>query len=199
MKQKAEIHIIDSALTKNEALSQNPASPAPENILNSLEVVDVTYFGFDSLLHKGQLVMHKDVVDDIKQFFKKALDIKFPIKSVIPICVEKYHFDDVASCNDNNTAGYNYRTITGTNKLSNHASGLAYDVNPVQNIFIKYDENQKELFRFPKDTVYNPQEAGTLTPSHPLVILMKNLGWDWGGDWTPESGRTDYQHFEKKL
>ena len=32
-----------------------------------------------------------------------------------------------------------------------------------------------------------------------LVVLMKNLGWQWGGDWMPESGRIDYQHFEKTV
>lgn len=191
--------IIDSEMTREEALKQNPQSEAPLEILESLELIEVGYFGFDNNKHSGQIVMHKDVADDVRQFFKTAFDIKFPIKSVVPICVNKYHFDDEASCADNNTAGYNYRLIAGTNKISKHASGLAFDVNPVQNMFIKYDADQNEIFRFPPNTIYDESSPGTLTNDHPLVILMKNLGWEWGGDWTKESGRTDYQHFEKNI
>ena len=55
----------------------------------------------------------------------------------------------------------------------------------------------KEVFRAPENGVYDPSAKGTLTSDHPLVLLMKELGWEWGGDWTPETGREDYQHFQK--
>ena len=101
------------------------------------------------------------------------------------------------SCDDNNSSGFNYRFVMGTDRMSKHAMGLAFDINPVQNIYIKYDEKMNEVFRFPKGAVYNKNAIGTLTIDHSLVSLMKSLGWGWGGDWKPESGRVDYQHFEK--
>lgn len=199
MKKQHDI-VIDSDVSLKVALAQNPQSPAPQSVLNAMKIINVAYYGFDSLLHHGQIVIHEDVIEDVKKFFKLALELKFPIKCVVPISNPKYRWDDETSCGDNNSSGFNYRYISGNqSRLSKHASGLAFDINPVQNIYIQYSKNLKEIFRSPASGVYNKKTPGTLTFSHPLVILMKKLGWDWGGDWTPKSGRKDYQHFEKKF
>ncbi len=191
---------IDSSVSPEEALAQNPDNPAPQEILDMMDIVSVKYLGFDGGLHQGQIVINKNVVGDIKKFFGLALEIKFPIQSVIPISNPKYKWDDELSCEDNNSSGFNYRNISGkANKLSKHATGLAFDINPVQNIYVRYDENLKEVFRAPIEGVYDKNVPGTLISGDPLVNLMKELGWDWGGDWTKESGREDYQHFEKNI
>ena len=191
--------VIDSDAAKEDILMQNPDRPAPGHILNSQDILEVQYYGFDGALHRGQIVMHKDVARDVEVFFKTALAMGFPLSKVIPISDKKYAWDDAVSCNDNNSSGYNYRLIMGTDRMSKHASGLAFDINPVQNIYVRYDENMREIFRLPKEGVYDKDAAGTLTGDHPLVTLMKGLGWDWGGDWKPQSGRIDYQHFEKTI
>lgn len=186
-------------MTTEEILAQNPTMPAPQEILHSLTILMVKYYGFDTVIHSGQIVVHKNVAKDVESFFEVALENKFPIEKVIPISHEKYTWDDETSCNDNNSSGYNYRLIMGTNRMSKHAQGLAFDINPVQNIYVRYDEQGKEIYRLPKNGTYNKNAKGTLSDEHPLVILMKKLGWKWGGDWTPESGRIDYQHFEKDI
>jgi len=191
--------IIDSSLDLDSALAQNPANPAPENILKDMALESVEYYGFDGLLHRGQIVMRKDVMEDVLKFFQLAREIKFPIRSAIPVSDPRYHWDDEISCDDNNSSGFNYRLIGGTERLSKHASGLAFDINPVQNIYVRYDKDLQEVFRFPAGGVYSIDTPGTLTAGNPLISLMKNLGWEWGGDWTPESGREDYQHFEKSI
>lgn len=183
-------------MSVDTALAQNADSPAPTEVLASLRVITVSYFGFDGHVHQGQIVMHAELQDDIVAFFDMALAMQFPIQKVIPISALLYMWNDETSCADNNTSGYNYRLIAGRNKLSKHALGRAFDINPVQNIFLKY-ENLVETFRFPQDGVYNIEAKGTLTSNHPLVVLLKSRGWEWGGDWTIESGRIDYQHFEK--
>lgn len=186
-------------MERDAILAQNPMSPAPQEVIDALEIVFVTYYGFDDAVHIGHIVVHKDVASEVKRFFETALALKFPIQQVIPISDEKYQWNDEASCNDNNSSGYNYRRIAGTETISKHASGMAFDINPAQNVYIKYDKDGKELCRFPKDTVYDEHAKGTLTNTHPLVEIMKNLGWAWGGDWKAESGRVDYQHFEKTV
>jgi peptidoglycan LD-endopeptidase CwlK len=191
--------VIDSAMDSAVALAQNPQSIAPENVLGAMELISVDYCGFDHSLRQGQIVMHKSVIGDIRDFFKLAKKLQFPIAKVIPISDSKYSWDDERSCADNNTSGFNYRVITGGTRLSNHALGLAFDVNPVQNVYIRYDKDLKEFYRFPEASIYDRNAPGTLTPDHPLVILMKERGWEWGGDWIPASGRVDYQHFEKKV
>jgi hypothetical protein len=163
-------------------------------------MVNMEYYGFNGAIHQGKIVMHKNVAEGVKKFFELALQLKFPIKSVVPINDPKYKWDDEISCNDNNSSGFNYRTVSGNAaKLSKHATGLAFDINPVQNIYVRYDKDLKEVFRAPADGIYDKNAPGTLVADDPLVTLMKSLGWDWGGDWTPESGREDYQHFEKNI
>ena len=189
--------IIDSAMTDEAILAQNPANPAPPEVLRTIAVLSVTYRGFDDRLHSGQIAIQQAVTSDIKAFFDLALQFNFPIAKVIPISHEKYCWNDELSCNDNNSSGYNYRLVAGTARMSKHATGLAFDINPVQNIYIRYDQTRKEIFRAPSKGVYNKNAPGTLNAINPLVTEMKKRGWIWGGDWTSVSGRIDYQHFER--
>lgn len=189
--------VIDSALTEEEAKKQNPESLAPEEVRRAQRVLPVSYYGFDGVLHEGQLVMHEELAEDVQAFFALARELTFPIEKVIPICVPDYAWNDDRSCDDNNTAGWNYRLIAGTDRVSKHAFGRAFDVNPVQNPYIRYDAEEEEVFRAPEHSRYDERAAGTLAAAHPLVGLLKSRGWTWGGDWTPASGRIDYQHFEK--
>lgn len=199
MKKVDEI-IIDSEISLEMALAQNPKAQAPADILSAQVVSTVEYFGFDWKKHRGQIVMNSVVIDDVKEFFELALKTNFPIKKVIPICAPQYKWDDIISCGDNNSSGFNFRYVSGDpTRLSNHAKGLAFDINPVENIYVRYDKDLSETFRYPPDGVYDLEAKGTLLATSSLVLLMKKLGWDWGGDWTPESGRIDYQHFEKKI
>lgn len=188
--------IVDSAMSKEKALRQNPRSEAPRDIIEHLEMVEVSYVSFDALIHRGQIIVHRNVAPDVRSFFTLAHKLRFPIQKVIPISANAYAWDDVVSCTDNNSSGYNYRTIMGTKELSRHALGLAFDINPVQNVYIRYDKSGNELSRLPAYAVYDVTAPGTLTHEHPLVLHMKKLGWTWGGEWTTSSGRVDYQHFE---
>lgn len=191
--------LIDSTYTREEMLAQNPENPAPEAVLFDLEPLDVVYVGYDGKYHQGQIVVHRAVVADVQSFFERAYELEFPIEKVIPISAPEYKWDDECSCTDNNSSGYNYRLIAGTDRLSRHAHGLAFDINPRENIFVRYDEEGNVTYRLPKDGVYDPKIPGTLTANHPLVAHMKKLGWVWGGDWKKEEGRVDYQHFEKNI
>lgn len=180
--------IIDSQMTKEEALAQNPAFIAPKDIIDSLELFDVLYYSFENKLHKGQLVMHKDVVSDVQEIFSLLCEEKFPIQSCIPISDKRFTWDDEASMQANNTSAYNYRFVARTNRLSNHAQGFAIDINPLFNPQIIGE------FVQPKGAVYDKNRRGTIIANSPIVTLFKERGWNWGGDWEE---RTDYQHFSK--
>ncbi len=95
----------------------------------------------------------------------------------------------------NVSSAFNYRLIAGTDKPSLHGRGLAFDINPRQNPYIRYSGGKK-IVR-PHSAVWNKDKPGTLHAEHPLVLLMEGFGWEWADNWTPESGRTDYQHFQK--
>jgi hypothetical protein len=177
--------VIDSDCDLDEALGgQN----IPGIIKDKLELVTVSYYGFDDKIHKGQILVHKKAVQDIIEIFDFIREIRFPIKKVVPIC--EYKWSDEESMKDNNTSSFNYRFISGTRVHSMHASGLAIDINPFQNPYIK------NHIILPEGASYDTTKKGTITAHSPLVKEFKKRGWSWGGDW---KSIKDYQHFEKKI
>jgi len=171
----------------NYALSEALAGKdIPKDTKENLRLVDVDYYSFDSKLHKGQIVVHKDLVNDVKWIFEKLKEIKFPVDKVIPVV--KFHWSDDESMKANNSSAFNYRFVANTKRLSNHATGRAIDINPWQNPQIIKDVAS------PAGAEYNPNAKGTISKNSIVVKLFKEKGWDWGGNWKI---RTDYQHFEK--
>jgi hypothetical protein len=187
--------IIDSQLSRSEALAQNPNNPCPEDILSSVDLLAVTYRGFDKRRHAGQIVVAQSVASEVEAFFRQALALEFPIEKVIPAADSSYRWDDEKLMADNVSSGFNYRPIAETDETSRHGLGLAFDINPRQNPYIRY-ENGQEIVQ-PPEAVWDKMIPGTLNANHPLVRMMEERGWEWGGNWTRQSGRIDYQHFEK--
>ena len=189
--------IIHSNLTKEQAVQSKPKSGCSRNILSSQRLVEVYYFDFEGEECRGQIVVHKDIEEDIKKVFSFIYESKFLVSKVIPISDARYSWDDNLSCADNNTSGFNYRQMVSKFGLSNHSHGTAIDINPIQNPYIKYNDQEVETFRIPITGDYNDKLPGTLHADTGVVKLFKELGWEWGGDWDVSSGRIDYQHFEK--
>jgi hypothetical protein len=177
--------IIDSNLSYAEAIS---GINIPRAILDQMELLTVQYYGFDGKLHLGQIVLNRNVVQDIKEIFEFIKETKFPVDKVTPISA--YNWSDDESMKDNNTSAFNYRFISGSRVISQHAYGNAIDINPLQNPYVK---NGKYL---PDESSYNINKPGTITPWSGIVKEFKKRGWIWGGDW---KSLKDYQHFEKKL
>ncbi len=183
--QNHNIIIVDCNYSFGEATS---GKDIPESILKKLALIDVEYFSFDDKLHRGQIVVNKSVVKDIKEIFEFIKRTKFPINKVIPI--SKYNWSDDSSMSDNNTTAFNYRKVKGQKVLSAHSYGLAIDINPLQNPHIKGKKVN------PPNAVYNIEVPGTIVKGSQLVKEFRKYGWTWGGYWKSSK---DYQHFEKKL
>ena len=175
--------ITDSNCSLHEALS---GKYIPVMIRKMLTIVTVYYYSFDGKLHKGQIVINKNLAGDIKNIFQKIRDRKFPIEKVIPIY--KYNWNDKSSMEDNNTSAFNYRVVKGSNKMSKHATGKAIDINPKLNPQII-----KGIFS-PRGSFYNINLPGTISDTSFIVKVFTGKGWSWGGNW---KHLKDYQHFEK--
>lgn len=173
-------------MTIQDAIKQNPAFPCPEEILASQVLVPVRFYTFDGSIGAGEIVIDGTLANDIKDLFELIFVEKFPIASAIPLASTLFSFDDERSMAANNTSGFNYRHITGSEKISNHALGRAIDINPVLNPCIK--ENAEVQ---PAGAVYNIERPGTISADSFIVKFLKERGWTWGGDWTNPK---DYQH-----
>ncbi|MGD1007379.1 MAG: M15 family metallopeptidase [Ignavibacteriaceae bacterium] len=177
--------IIDSDITLSQALANNSI---PDALKNKLDIVGVYYYAFDNKLHKGQIVIRKELSKDIKEIFMEIKDSHFPINKVVPII--KYNWSDIASMEDNNSSAFNYRKVKNTKLISSHAKGIAIDINPLLNPQIKHGRVT------PPAIVYDPSKPGTLTAHSIVVRAFIKRGWQWGGLWQTTK---DYQHFEKKI
>lgn len=181
-----ESQIIDSDITLEKALE---GSDAPKEIIDELEIVSVEYYSYDSLLHRGQIVLNKSVKSDIIEVFEFVKSQKFLIEMVIPV---KFDMPNgmTSMAGLNNCYMFHYRTIAaGSKSLSRHAKGEAIDFNP---FFNPYISTSKKII--PQGAVYEADKVGTILKNSPLVKKFKSLGWTWGGDWVTTP---DYMHFEK--
>lgn len=193
--------IIDSNLTPQQAIRANPTKGhCPKRVLNQQCLLTVHYWDFDGQMHRGQIVVHQDATTDIHDFFELAERIHFPFGGVVPLAHPDYLWDkEKTVLRGNLTYGFNWRTVHGTNVLSQHAQGLAIDVNPLQNPYMAAGDGTN--IHWPP-TTYDPNAPGTLFVNCPLVELLESRGWQWGGhthQGTHGAQTLDYMHFEKHL
>jgi len=178
--------IIDSAMTFEDALA---GTNAPREIISSLCLVNVQHWAFDGHPHRGQLIVHRGIMQDIVEIFEIMEQLKFPVARVVPIV--NYKWSDDMSMADNNTSAFNYRVVLGTERFSHHAYGRAVDINPRLNP-VFYDNGRID----PPRAIYNPERPGTFSGDHPIVKEFLRRGWRWGGHF---SAPLDYHHFDRPL
>ena len=139
----------------------------------------------------GELVMHKVVADTVCGIFRQLYDAAYPIESMI--LIDEFNADDETSIMFNNTSAFNYRTVDNTDQISNHAYGLAIDINPYYNVY--YIPSENYIFP-PEGWAFLDREADfpyKLMPGDLCYNLFIEAGFEWGGWWTYN---TDYQHFQ---
>jgi hypothetical protein len=155
----------------------------PEIVINNIVSIEVSYIDFNGEIQKGIIECNKKIANELKSIFERLLQMRFPIKEINPI--SKYNNNDMESVKANNCSCFNYRYVIGNNKLSDHATGNAIDINPMQNPWVHPSAHKIE------GRSYIPEQKGTITPD--VVELFKDYGWNWGGNWR----NPDYQHFFK--
>ena len=158
-----------------------------------LRYVHVMYVDFAGRSSEGELVVNKLIADDILDIFKQLYKAQYPIERIA--LIDEYDGDDEQSMSDNNTSAFNFRTIAGTDIVSEHGMGLAVDVNPFYNPQVKETENGVEVS--PEDAISYADRSGDflykIDHEDLCYKLFTEHGFEWGGDW--ETGK-DYQHFE---
>ena len=158
----------------------------PPEIREILVLLNLEYSGFDGKLQIGQLIVHRQLEEEVRAIFREISAAQFPIEKMQPVSV--YDYSDDASMADNNSSAFNYRRAVGKSQLSQHAFGRAIDINPLQNPYVKGD------LILPPNGIYNPNARGTLREDGAVVQAFEKRGWIWGGRWT---SLKDWHHFEK--
>ena len=141
----------------------------------------------------GELICNAYIVSPLLDIFHRLYREGYPIEKIR--LVDEYDADDEMSMRDNNSSCFNYRLISHTDRISKHGLGLAVDINPLYNPYVKEVDGRQNI---------EPATAGPYldrTKDFPCKIdeddlccrLFSERGFEWGGKW---EGRKDYQHFE---
>ncbi|ORB56946.1 peptidase M15 [Mycolicibacterium rhodesiae] len=158
-----------------------------------LRRIDLDYIGLDGHDHRGVLVVHRDVVDEVIAIFADLRGQRYPIAKM----QTPQHYPGAAdelSMEDNNTSAFNCRALPGSTTWSLHAYGRAIDVNPQFNPYLGRNGDLEPataggyLDRHRTD-------PGMLHADDPAVRAFTDRGWVWGGNWR---NPIDYQHFERR-
>ncbi|QIK77248.1 M15 family metallopeptidase [Nocardioides piscis] len=178
-------------------------SPAPGRVIarstwkpgcpvgpGDLAWVRLAFWGFDAQRHTGELLVHRTVARDIVEVFGTLYRQRFPQEQVV--IVRSYDPDAPPTGDGNGTGAFVCRPSTGATYFSQHAHGLAIDLNTFQNPYAKGEVVLPELASayLRRDRV----RAGMIVPSGPVVEAFARIGWEWGGDWQQS---LDYQHFSQ--
>jgi hypothetical protein len=157
--------------------------------LRDLRLLTLSYQGFDRSSHTGQLVVNRSVAKQVVGVFRKLYRVNFPIRRMR--LVDAYGGSDFRSIEADNTSAFNCRNSTGSSSWSNHAYGLAIDINPIENPYVSASGSTAHAASrsFLNRSRIRP---GMAYSGGVLVSAFRSAGWGWGGSW---SGVKDYQHF----
>jgi poly-gamma-glutamate synthesis protein (capsule biosynthesis protein) len=167
--------------------------------LENLRYIQVSYHDYEGKTQVGELIMHKKAANEIVAIMKDLYEMDYPIYQMG--LVSDFGADDYRSIEADNTSAFNCREVTGGKKWSKHAYGLAIDINPIENPYLKkgrHSSHGKSL-KFEKRVHQNnlgAQDHALLLKKDKATQSFIKRGWVWGGDW---KYLKDYQHFQKKL
>jgi poly-gamma-glutamate synthesis protein (capsule biosynthesis protein) len=190
---RGEIHpIAEQVAVRMRGVSWHPELPGGfvSPALDELRLLVLSFWTFDDQSAQGQLIVRASVADEVVSIFRNIYEARFPIERMQLVC--DYAADDERSMAANNTSAFNCRLVAGTGRPSAHASGLAIDINPVQNPYVVNGSvHPKAATAYLDRTKLRP---GMLTEDGPVVRAFVRAGWDWGGLWDEPK---DYHHFQK--
>jgi len=173
--------------------SWHKGCPVP---LQDLRYLRIKYLGFDKQAYMGEMIVHKEVSDEVVHIFDELYTIGYPIHKMK--LVSSYKANDWQSIEADNTSAFNCRNATGSKKWSKHSYGKAIDLNSIENPYVSRSGriSHKASLKYRKrvHTVDTSEDKALLLKHDKATQIFKKYGWKWGGDW---SGVKDYQHFYK--
>jgi hypothetical protein len=190
-----KISFIDVAI-KNRMLKGDSWHKGCPVGLDDLRYLRIKYLNFDGVTKMGEMIVHKDVADEVVVIFQALYDVGYPIHKMR--LVSDYKGNDWQSIEADNTSAFNCRNATGSKKWSKHSYGKAIDLNSIENPYISRSGHiaHKASLQYRKRLHKNQTSAdkAVLLRNDKAVKIFKKYGWKWGGDW---HGVKDYQHFSK--
>ena len=161
--------------------------------LEDLRYLQVLHKNLTGETLSGELICNVKIAEVLINIFEKLYAENYPIEKIK--LIDEYNADDELSMRDNNSSCFNFRFVSNTKRISKHGYGLAVDINPLYNPYIKFVNGKKSI------EPANAAEFEDRQKNFPYKIVEGDLchklftdnGFLWGGNcWKNE---LDYQHF----
>ena len=155
---------------------------------DELRYLTVSHHGFDGDVHTGEIIVNASFAEEVVGVFRRMFDAEFPIEQMRVTRLDEV--DDHPTGDYNETGSFVCRPAVGSDNWSMHAYGLAIDVNPFHNPYLKGDLVIPELA-----STYTDREEvrrGMIFAGDVVVEAFAEIGWEWGGNWNTLK---DWMHF----
>jgi hypothetical protein len=157
---------------------------------DELRYVTMSFWGFDGRAHTGEMIVHAAVAEDIVDVFERSFAAQFPIEEMR--VVSPTDLGAPPTGDGNNTTSFVCRPVRGGAAWSQHAFGLAVDVNPFHNPYQRGDVLLPELASAYLDRT--DVRPGMIIPGDAVTDAFAAIGWAWGGDFRT---LVDFMHFSR--
>lgn len=171
-----------------DVLSRSSWVPECPVTVDELAYVTVSHVGFDGGVHTGELLMNAAWADEAVDVFRVLYEAGFPIEQMRVIRLEEIDAPPTGDWND--TTSFVCRPAVGNTSWSQHAYGLAIDINPFHNPYLKGDLVLPELASAYTDR--SNVRPGMIEGGDVVVTAFAEMGWAWGGNWNTLK---DWMHF----
>lgn len=157
--------------------------------LAQLRAVRVRHWTFADGVATGTLLVGVSNAKLVAAAFGSIYRSGYRIRRMLP--VDAYGGSDYRSIEADNTSAFNCRNATGSSSWSNHAYGLAIDLNPIENPY-ETDGTSSHPASAPY-LVRSRRRRGMVHHGDAVWRAFAAIGWHWGGD--ASGSIRDYQHF----
>ncbi len=160
---------------------------------DELKYIHCLHVDLTGQAHEGEMIVNCHIADRVLVILERLYEAAYPIERMR--LIDEYDADDDRSMEDNNSSCFNYRLIAHTDRISKHGLGLAVDINPLYNPYVKTVEGSLYVAPAGGRDYVDRQRAFPykIEPDDLCCRLFRAAGFQWGGDWTEKK---DYQHFE---
>lgn len=172
----------------DELVARSTWSPECPVGREDLRYLTVSFWGFDARAHTGEIIVNAAWAEEVVEIFRELFEQRYPIEEMRVVAA--WELEGTPTGDGNDTTGFVCRPVRGASGWSQHAYGLAIDVNPFINPYQRGQRILPELAGAYLDRSH--LRPGMILEGDVVVEQFDAIGWGWGGRW---NSLVDHMHF----
>jgi hypothetical protein len=154
--------------------------------LAELRYLKMLHYNYDGEVQVGEMIVNRAIAADVIDIFYNLFLNRYEIYSMY--LVDEFWTGDGVETDDasieaDNTSCFCYRAATGSSHISKHALGLAIDINPQQNPYVRINSDGSLSWSHENASAYvSDRSASTphvITEEDYAYQLFTGNGWTW--------------------